>query len=114
MSCNVDAPACPLRELGTHAAHQRARGLAALTFAALLGSACTATIGSPLSNQSGSTSGSTQSGGTGSTQSGGTGCSSQTGTGSATGMPGPTSTARAKLRLLTPAQGMNSIQSLFG
>jgi len=113
MSCNVDAPACPLRELGTHAAHQRARGLAALTFAALLGSACTGTIGSPLSNQSGGT-GSTQSGGTGSTQSGGTGGSSQTGTGSGTGMPGPTSTGGVKLRLLTQAEYMNSIQSLFG
>jgi hypothetical protein len=102
MSFTIDPPPRPLRELGTHAARPRARGLAALAFAALLGSACNGDIGPMVSNEPGGTVGSNQTtgGGTG-TGGGGTG-------------PGATSTGGVKLRLLTQAEYLSSVQSLLG
>jgi hypothetical protein len=102
MSGTIDPPSRLLRASGTHVAQQRARGLAALAFAALLGSACTGDIGSSLSNQPGGDGVSNQ------TTGGGPG-----GSGS-TGPAGATSTGGVMLRLLTQAEYLNSVQSLLG
>ncbi len=99
MSGIIDPPSCPHRKPGTHAAQQRARSLAALAFAALLGSACSGDIGPPLSGQPEGAGGSNQTGG---------------GSGSGGTASGATSTGGAKLRLLTQAEYRSSIQSLLG
>jgi hypothetical protein len=99
MRCTNDPPSWPLRELGTHAGQGRARGLAALAFAALLSSACRGDIGSPLSGQPEGAGGSNQTGG---------------GTGSGGTASGAASTGGVKLRLLTQAEYRSSLQSLFG
>jgi hypothetical protein len=106
MSCPSDPPSCSLRELGTRAAQQLARGRAGLAFVALLGAACTGTIGSlgqgaaPIQAGGGGTSGSGQGGGT-------------SGTGG-TAPPVVLSKGGVTLRLLTQAEYLASVRSLLG
>jgi hypothetical protein len=100
MSFTIEPPGPP-RGLGTRAVQPRARGLAALALAALLSSACQGDIGNGLSSEPGGTVGSTQTGSGGGPGGGGTG-------------PGGTSTGGVKLRLLTQAEYLTSIQSLLG
>ena len=109
---------------GGSPAQQRARGLAPLAFAALLGSACTGSIGA--SNPTGGSSGTNPTGGSsganptagssGTNPSGGSGGSSATGGSSGSGGSAPvaTSTGGVMLRLLTQAEYRTSIQSLLG
>jgi hypothetical protein len=99
MSRTIDRQSFPVRELGADAAQQGARGLAALAFAALFSSACTGLVTSPGSNQAGGSSGSNQTGG---------------GSGSGGTAPVVLSTGGVKLRLLTQAEYISSVQSLVG
>ena len=70
VSCTSDPSSCSLREAGTRAAQQCARGGAGLALAVLLGAACTGTIGpkglgaDPNPVGGGGTSGPSQGGGT--------------------------------------------------
>jgi hypothetical protein len=100
MSWTIDRQSFPVRDLGANAPQQGARGLAALVFAALLGGACTGLVTSPGSNQAGGSSGSNPAGG-----GSGTGGSAP---------PGTVSTGGVKLRLLTQAEYLTSVQSLLG
>jgi hypothetical protein len=128
MSCTSTPPSCSLREPRSRAPQQRQRGLATLTFAVLLGGACTgsissgtggpgtgqgqgqgatqggvgagATSGTGLTGAGGSSSGATQ-GGSGSTGAGGTGS-------------GVVSKGGVMLRLLTQSEYSTSVQALLG
>src|SRR5260221_14345323 len=98
MNCAIDPPSWPLRALGTHAVQQGARALAALAFAALLGSACTGAITSP--RQAGGSSGSNPAGGSsGPTQAGGSPGPALGGAGN--GGKCPPNKGRGKVRLHT-------------
>ena len=134
MSCTSDPPSCSLRELGTRAAQQRARGRAGLAFVVLLGAACTGTIGpmgqgaAPTPAGGGGMSGAGQGGGgtsgsgqggrhAGAGQGGGTAGTGQGGGTSGTGGTAPPvvlSKGGVMLRLLTQAEYLTSVQSLLG
>ena len=140
MSCTSDPPSGSLRELGTRAATRLARGRTGLAFVALLGAGCTGTIGSlgpgaPPTGASGGRgpgcgggasgsglgggiAGSSQGGGmSGTGQSGGMSGSGQVGGTSGTGGTAPPvvlSKGGVMLRLLTQAEYLTSVQSLFG
>ena len=134
MSCTSDPPSGSLRERGTRAAQQRARGRAGLAFVALLGAGCTGTIGSlgpgapPAQAGGGGVSGTGLGGGiagssqgsggmSGTGQSGGMSGSGQVGGTSGTGGTAPPvvlSKGGVMLRLLTQAEYLTSVQSLLG
>jgi len=99
MSCTIDRQGIPVREGAADATQQGARGLALLAFAALLSSACTGAVSSPGSNPTSGSSGSSQPAG---------------GAGSGGTAPGTLSTGGVKLRLLTQAEYLTSVQSLVG